>query len=355
MSDVIIAAAGGGKTTRIVKQALGGRTEKCALVTYTQNNVGEITDKLYGLNRSIPPQIEVRSWYSFLLREMARPYQSTLISGRINGIHWSQKRSDRFAKQTDINRFYFAAERRIYSDKMAQFICACDKASNGAVVRRLEQRFDQIYLDEVQDLAGYDLDLVELILRSNLKMTLVGDHRQSTYRTNNSARNTGYVGVKIRKKFEEWQKMGLCDLTYELETHRCNQSIADLADKFFPEEPKTISLNKATTGHDGVFVICSTDVSAYVAEYRPQVLRLDVKTDCCGYEAMNFGESKGSTFDRVLIFPHQLGKKWLSSGDFSLVSGSASKLYVGVTRARYSVAFVLDEEIKVAGVSRREP
>jgi DNA helicase-2/ATP-dependent DNA helicase PcrA len=352
ISDVIVAAAGGGKTTRIVKRALEAPSERSALVTYTQNNVGEITDTLYRLNSSIPPQVEIWSWYTFLLRELARPYQSALIQGRVNGIHWSQKRSDRYAKQIDTDRFYFSEEKHIYSDKMAQFICACDKASNGAVIRRLEQRFDRIYIDEVQDLAGYDLDLIEMILRSNIMMTLVGDHRQSTYRTNNSARNSGYAGLKIKKKFEEWRKEGLCGLTYELETHRCNQFIADLADELFPEEPKTISLNTAATGHDGVFAICPEDVGVYVTRYRPQVLRLDVRTDCCGYEAMNFGESKGSTFDRVLIFPHQLGKEWLLSGDFKHVSGSASKLYVGITRARHSVAFVADGEVRVAGISR---
>jgi DNA helicase-2/ATP-dependent DNA helicase PcrA len=216
----------------------------------------------------------------------------------------------------------------------------------------LEQRFDRIYVDEVQDLAGYDIDLIELVLRSKIKLTLVGDHRQSTFRTNNSARNSGYVGIKTKRKFEEWQDQGLCKLAYELETHRCNQFIADLADMFFSKEPKTISLNAANTGHDGVFAVHSSDVGAYVTRYRPQILRLDVRTDCRGYDAMNFGESKGTTFDRVLIFPHKLGIKWLSSGNFTHVSGSASKLYVGITRARHSVAFVLDEDVKVAGVCR---
>jgi DNA helicase-2/ATP-dependent DNA helicase PcrA len=131
MSDVIIAAAGGGKTTRIVKHALEAPSERYALVTYTQNNVGEIATKLYKLNRSVPPKVEVWSWYSFLLREMARPYQSTLIRGRVNGIHWSQRRSDRYAKQTDIDRFYFNSEGHIYSDKIAQFIYACNRRLMG--------------------------------------------------------------------------------------------------------------------------------------------------------------------------------------------------------------------------------
>ncbi len=352
MSDVIIAAAGGGKTTRIVERVLKTPRERSALVTYTQNNVGEITTKLYELNRSIPTHVEVWSWYSFLLRELARPYQLSLTDRRVDKIHWSQGRSDRFAKQTDTRRFYFSSDGSIYSDKLAQFVCACNEASSGAVVRRLEERFDRIYVDEVQDLAGYDIDLIEMILRSNVKLTLVGDHRQATFRTNNSARHRGYSGIKIKKKFDEWEKKKLCELAYELDTYRCNQAIATLADKLFPKEPKTVSRNLRLTGHDGVFAIRLQDLGTYNERYKPQILRLDVRTGCHGYPAINFGESKGSTFDRVLIFPHGLAKKWLASGNFSLVSGSASKLYVGITRARFSVAFVFDDDIAVEGISR---
>ena len=100
-----------------------------------------------------------------------------------------------------------------------------------------------------------------------------------------------------------------------------------------------------------MFVILSTDVAKYVETYRPQTLRLDVRTDCHGFPAMNFGESKGLSFDRILIFPHKLGQRWLSTGALTHVEKSASKMYVGVSRARYSVAFVHDEAVRVPGIA----
>ncbi len=69
-----------------------------------------------------------------------------------------------------------------------------------------------------------------------------------------------------------------------------------------------------------------------------------------GHDALNFGESKGMTFDRVLIFPHKKGGDWLKSGNFDYIEKSAAKLYVGVTRARYSVAFVYDGAVKLPGI-----
>jgi DNA helicase II / ATP-dependent DNA helicase PcrA len=293
----------------------------------------------------------VWSWYTFLLREMARPYQKSLFNGRIAGIFWTEGRSETFANATQIDRYYFHGSKTIYSDKLARFVSECDKASGGAVVKRLEQRFDRLYIDEIQDMAGWDFELIELLLRSKISIMLVGDHRQATFRTNNAAKNSGYGGVKIIKKFHEWDKAGLCHLTYEVETHRCNQQIADVADSFFPQEPKTKSLNAKATGHDGVFVVSAADVAAYVEKLQPQVLRLDVKTDCHGYPALNFGESKGLTFERVLIFPHKLGRKWLSTGEVTHVEKSAARMYVGVSRARYSVAFVHEGPTKVMGIA----
>jgi DNA helicase-2/ATP-dependent DNA helicase PcrA len=66
---------------------------------------------------------------------------------------------------------------------------------------------------------------------------------------------------------------------------------------------------------------------------------------------MNFGESKGLSFQRVLIFPHKLGQKWLSTGKLTHVEKSAEKMYVGVSRARYSVAFVHDGASGVKGIA----
>jgi DNA helicase II / ATP-dependent DNA helicase PcrA len=346
---VIISAAGGGKTMRIVENALK-HSERSVLLTYTDNNIGELKKRFYELNSTIPANAEIWSWYTFLLREMARPYQKALFNGRIAGIFWVEGRSATYAAATDIERYYFQDSDHIYSDKLARFVCECDKASAGAVIRRLEQRFDHLYIDEIQDMAGWDIDVIELLLKSKIRITLVGDHRQATFRTNNAAKNMAYVGSNIIRKFRDWNKANLCTLDYEVETHRCNQQIADVADGFFPKEPKTKSLNQTTTGHDGVFVISSADLKTYVERYSPQVLRLDVRTDCYGYSAMNFGESKGLTFERVLIFPHKSGKKWLSTGKLSHVEKSAEKLYVGVSRARHSVAFVHDGVTKVAGV-----
>ena len=352
---IVISAAGGGKTTRVVDQALASTHGVTALITYTRNNVREIQRKALEHSPAIPPHIEVLSWYIFLLRELARPYRSALHKQRIHSIHWVEGKSALYAAASNISEHYFLDGARIYSDKIAKFICACNAASGGAIMRRLKERFTHIIIDEVQDMAGYDLDVLELILKAGIPVTLVGDHRQAILSTNNSPKNKQFAGPAIIKKFELWQKDGLVSIEYETHTHRGNQAIADLGDGFFPEEPKTISKNTDVTGHDGVFLVASADIDEYVKRFSPQALRYNVKTSCGEHEAMNFGEAKGLTFPRVLIFPHGRAKAWLVSGKLSHVEKSATRMYVAATRARYSVAFVFDGKTCALPATRWKP
>ena len=71
-NGVIISAAGGGKTTRIVRDALECSDKRSIMLTYTDNNIGELKKRFYELNSSVPDHVEVSSWYTFLLREMAQ-------------------------------------------------------------------------------------------------------------------------------------------------------------------------------------------------------------------------------------------------------------------------------------------
>ena len=289
----VISAAGGGKTTRVVEQALSAEEGATALVNYTRNNVREIELKIYEHYQAVPAHVEILSWYSLLLRELARPYRSSMHKHWIGGIHWVEGKSAQFVPEIKTDPHYFLDSRRIYSDKIAKFICACEAKSGGAVMRRLKQRFRHIIIDEVQGMAGYDLNMLELILKAGILVTLVGDHGQAILSTNNSPMNKKFASPAIIEKFEAWTKAGLAAIEYETHTHRCNQPIVDLGDSFFLNEPKTISKNETVTGQDGVFLVSSANIDEYVKRFAPQALRYNAKTVCGALDALNFGEAKG--------------------------------------------------------------
>jgi ATP-dependent DNA helicase UvrD/PcrA len=158
-----------------------------------------------------------------------------------------------------------------------------------------------VYIDELQDLAGYDLEFLDLLFTSPIKVIVVGDPRQHTYATNQASKNKRYRGNSI----VDWlnQRQAICPIELRTESWRCNQEICDWADALYPELPRTASRNLDRTGHDGVFLLAAEHVSEYTKKYHPTILRWDKRADTQGLQAMNIGVSKGSTFDRVLIFP----------------------------------------------------
>lgn len=338
---IILASAGSGKTTDIIGAACADSKSRAALVTYTINGKGEFSNKAYKQFGAIPPHVNISTWYTFLLRHFVRPYQNHLYSPRVAGINFKRGQSARFVKATNVEKFYFSSPGRVYLDKVSQFACAVIEKTDGLPIKRFETIYDRLFIDEAQDLSGYDLNLLEYLLRSNVTITLSGDHRQATYTTNDNAKNKKYARVGIVEKFKEWEKAGLCTITYQAHSNRCIQAICDFADQFHPNFPKTESRNKAVTDHDGVFLVEESRAIAYRKAFNPQPLRYNRTQKGIPGNPINYGASKGMTFERTLIFPNGKLKNFLKTGKIEDAGKEIPKIYIAVTRAEQSVAFVV--------------
>lgn len=356
-NNILIAAAGAGKTTRIARQALAVKTsERVLITTFTLNNVSEIKSAICRENKGIQPtNIIVLPWFTFVLRELARPYQNHFFrSRRIKSLNLVNGRSDRFAPKADQDRYFFGRGTDVYSDKLSELALECNLHSGGKVISRLERIADHLFIDEVQDLAGYDLELLKLFLDAQFSLTMVGDYRQATLSTNQSPKYKKYRYAGIIDLFEAWEQKSLCTIEYASISYRCTQSICNFADLVFPDAPKTVSENPDETDHDGVFLVSMGDVHDYMKAYQPKVLRHSKASSCLGYSGMNFGVSKGQTFKRSLIFPTAKIQKYLETGDPSKLS-DRELFYVSVTRSQQSVAFVYDGDTKLHDVERYAP
>ncbi|MFZ1080641.1 MAG: UvrD-helicase domain-containing protein [Candidatus Kryptoniota bacterium] len=350
--QVIVASAGSRKTTFLVEEALRQLDKRTLITTYTIENTQQVLDFVAQRTGCIPKNLQILTWYSFLLRECVRPYQNFLYGEkRISNISFIEGKSAPYVPKTNVRTYYLQNGEWIYTDKIAEFACRCDELSKGLVVRRLEQIFDQILIDESQDLAGYDFDLLELIMRSKSSVVIVGDCRQSTYFTNCSPKNKKYRGYNIIQLFKDWQDKGLCVFGQKNESYRCNQYICDFADQLYPELDATISRNTEITGHDGVFSVAPSEVDHYYNLFKPLVLKDSVKTGTMDLPSMNFGISKGRTFERVLVFPNGPIREYLRTGSFSkLAPRTKAGIYVAITRARSSVAFVCEKTATSLGI-----
>lgn len=350
MNRVTLAVAGSRKTQSIVDACTDGASgiRRLAL-TFTQTGQAELEGRL---RSACAPGTapKVIGWYAFLLRHCIRPYLPLKFPAqRLRGLNFE---GDPGRYASGVSRF-FDAEGRAYKLHLSKLAYDVSRSSNGAVVDRIAHIYDEIYIDEVQDLTGCDLHIVEQLMNeAGLDVHMVGDVRQSVFDTNPQDPNLKqYRGVRMLDWFELHRKAGLLDVHQNINTWRANQSIATFSDTLFPASlafAATVSQQDMTTGHDGVFAIADADVPAYVSRFNPQPLRDSIRTARdVDLRFQNFGKVKGLTFDRVLIYPTSTITKFLTAGT-ELAPKTACGLYVAVTRAKHSVAFVVPDPTATA-------
>lgn len=340
---VRISAAGAGKTWGICHDALtlSAKGKRSLIVTYTNRGISAIAGEIRKQNYGVPDSnVIVKSWYNFLLSDLIKPYQNLIHLPRnfIRSVDFSEVYGQQnWYKKSDIRHYMIG--NNVRANNASELAVLINDCTAGKPVGRLEKIYTCIFFDEVQDLAGYDLELVRALLNSNIGITCVGDNKQATYSTHNTRKNKGESGGQIWYFFDRYQKTGQLEIEKNLTSRRFNIQICNFANAIFPVGDQISTSMSETSGHDGVFLITREDVKEYYSQYHPVVLRYNSRTDCLGLQAVNFGACKGETFDRVLIF---------STGplrDFILRRiplSAPEKYYVAVTRPRYSIAIVLN-------------
>ena len=325
----------------IVSEAVLECGVRSALVTYTNNSEAELRIRANEICGCVPPHLRTATWFGFLLQHLVRPYQRAAYAGRVRGLALVNGISARGTREADTKQHYFRRPGDIYVDKVSKFACKLIQKTGGKPIERLAQIVDRIYVDEAQDLAGYDLDLIERLLDSDIEVVLVGDHRQATFKTNQSAKNRRFGKQGIIDKFDAWQVGGRARIEIHNHSYRCVQEICDAADKLFPDVGGTMSRNHTRTGHDGMFLVRQMDVGAYVERFSPQALRYNRRMKNVPGIPYNFGEAKGMTFERVLILPHKRLETYCLTGKLEDAGEELPKIYVAMTRARQSVGIVV--------------
>ena len=345
-----IAAAGSGKTTELVETALEkAKTERVLLLTYTTANEEEIKKKFYQRNACIPKNVTVQTWFTFLIQHGVKPYQDCLSPVfrdiDINGLILVNSMSAKYVSEKMALQHYLTDSQKIYSDKLSKFVVKCNEASHGNVINRITELFPNIYIDELQDLAGYDLDIIELLFKSKSNIILAGDPRQAIYLTHHEKKNAKYQFDKIISFLNDHSDIVKIDETTLNVSFRCNKEICEYASKLNKTFPKTISRCDEKNTKQGVFLIKISDIDKYLKDFNAVQLRYNRKVTCNdNYPVYNFGDSKGLTFDNVLIYPTKHICEWIEDHSYSLKATTRSRFYVALTRARHNVCILWEKK-----------
>ena len=345
-----IEVAGSGKTygicNAIISKGRPASGRKVLIISYTNNGCNSLKKEFRLQNNGvISDYVDIFTWYHFLLVHLIKPYQSNFPGigiNQIKSIDFSDDEKKSFGertkryKHTD-KKLYLNSSSMLLRDFASELANSLIQESDNKVIHRLEDIYEDIYFDEAQDLAGYDIEIVKSLFLSNLNITLVGDPLQATFATNNNnQKNKNYCGANIEKL------AGLCKIpvVHNAVSRRCNEAICKFAMSISNPSYQIISGNNEICSHSGVFLIASKDAEMYYNFLKPQCLVWNRNTKIKFGEFINFGLSKGMTFPHTMLS----GTKKLQ--DF-ILNGKPldhpEKYYVAATRARFSVCIIVDK------------
>ncbi|MDY6148914.1 UvrD-helicase domain-containing protein [Bacteroides heparinolyticus] len=368
-----IAAAGAGKTTMIVREALlnqGG----VLLVTFTEVNRDEIAKKVIEEKGYIPSNLTIMTWFSFLIQHGVKPYQGSyhplfenakfngLIlcktghEGKLKRVIQKQEVWSPMPEKENPLEHYSSKDGRLYSDRLPKLVVKIGETSKKRSYKRISALFPHIYIDEVQDLAGYDLAIVKALFATTSTITLVGDPRQYVFSTHREAKYKKYKNGNIREFLEKECTKGIGRCTIDDTTlnisHRnshliCNFSSLIYKGEYATVQPCTCQECQDLRRDSEIRAITRIEAEELLRQNNKIVqLRHDKTTIplSLGHKVLNMGVSKGLTFDTVIVYPTTDMKSWLKDSTAPLKQTTKAKLYIAITRARRNVYFVFDEE-----------
>ena len=350
------ACAGSGKTQHVIDHCSQSQPNvQRLIITLTLTGQDELEGRL---QKNIGPSAlvpEVIGWYAFLINHIVRPYLPLLFpEQRVTGFIFEPgdaRKSLRYTGKTDPRR-YFSGTGMIYKDNLEELATGLIDEAGGLVENRLSLIYDEILIDEAQDISRSGLDVIARLLhQDSVRCLLVGDSRQSLLDSSLASRkNRKADRQNLIEWYREFEKSGRLRIDEKVETYRFNQAIADFSDTIFPKRfgfSSTVSRMNDESSHDGVFLLAKEDLDHYVAEFTPTVLRHSRSSwrDQTAYNPITFGNSKGRTYQRVIILATGAIEDFCLKG-IELKDKSACAFYVAVTRAQYSVAIVINQSRK---------
>lgn len=367
-NKVIFAAAGNGKTFSLCTHAkdAANNGKKCVLmISYTNEGIRSLENEYRKQNNGVlDDRVVVKSWYSVLLSEFIKPYQCllnlkekyyknefpvTFPENFVNSIAFYEKEPPPRYFTKEHVQYFVNSRGDVSPDRTSHLAYLCNEHSGGKVISRMEQIYSHVFIDELQDYAGWDLDIIQLLFASQMLVCSVGDYKQATYRTNNSQKNKQYRDEKIRGFFKLLEKKGLCTITYANTTRRFNQQICNFINTIHDDKnsvviPDPNIKQELLVENSGVYLIDFKYLSEYCDYYHPVILRYDIdskinfKHNC---EVFNYGGSKGATYERVIVVPVSTTLPFIEKQVKITSNQTRSKFYVACTRAKYSIVFAV--------------
>ena len=326
---LILAVAGSGKTTYLINCI--DLSKRYLIVTYTENNLSHIRRRIIDRFGFMPDNVNLLSYFQFLFRVCYRPFLKDEFNGK--GITWDLPED--WTRLKTGTEHYLSPHRNLYHNRLAKL---CLKECAPQIKGRIEKYYDCFLIDEVQDLGGYDFNLMQAIVPTKIDCLFVGDFFQHTYDTSLDGNMRKSLYRDYGKYKREWSRIGLTiDETTLSNSYRCSRTVCDFV-------RNSLSIEIRSHREDETSIV-------YVDNQREaDVLYNDNTTIKLFYQdsskyvcySENWGKAKGldNFTDVCIILNATTLKAYRKNVLNKLAASTLNKFYVACTRARRNVYLV---------------
>ena len=336
--EVFLGVAGSGKTKMIIDRLDSDR--RFLILTYTQNNLENIRKRVFEKFEDIPKNITLMTYFNFAYTFCFKPQLAMRL--RSKGISY------KIPKTKGINggqiQFYMDKHRRLYGCRIGKLLMneqnisgLCNQVIEkgfliNAIKARIEKYYDELIVDEVQDLAGHDFNFMLEIVRCNISILMVGDFYQHTFDTSRD----GNVNKNLYNNYDEYKRKFI-DAGLSVDCEKLSKSYR------FGAEVCSVIKDKL-----GITILSHENQSTgikYIEEcelidkimFDDNIIKLfykeNYKYNC---KSINWGNSKGLQYKQIciILIKAVCGEK--------IAPQTRNKLYVALTRASGCIYLLKD-------------
>ena len=280
------------------------------------------------------------TYFRFLYNFCYKPFLLNEFPAK--GICWDPPPAYTTKLRRNNPRYYMNSGAKLYHNRLAKLLEIMNVQS--LLNQRLEKYFENIFIDEVQDFAGHDFNLLMNICKININIILVGDFFQHTFDTSRD----GVVNRNLHKDLSVYQsrftkvKIKIDSQTLS-HSYRCSPTLCD-----FVTEKVGIPISSHREDETKICLIedmsimeekfhCNNTVKLFYQSHN--------KYSCY---SQNWGASKGEDhYHDVCIVLNKNSYDLFKLGELhKLNPQTRNKLYVACTRARGDLYLASDQLLK---------
>lgn len=335
---VVLSVAGSGKTSYIINSL--DLVSHSLILTYTDNNLKNITNRVFEKFDCLPPNITIMSYFTFLYKFCYKPFLS--VKRELDGLFWDTPPKCTAKMRRNNPQYYFHGSNRAYHNRLAKLFEVEEIEEN--ICARVNKYFDVLYVDEVQDFGGHDFNFLINISKNITKMILVGDFFQHTYDTSRD----GNVNRNLYNNFIDYTSKlttngFTLDLTMLSKSYRCSPTVCKfVSDNLFID----ISSHK---GKDTLVKEVTDMVEIEKLVCNSKIIKLFYQNHIkYNMFSLNWGSSKGlDDFEDICVVLNAKTYGLFVAGKLDdLNPQTRNKLYVACTRAKRHLYFIEEAKLK---------